>query len=92
MTKDEMSLQERKRNLNWYRNQCALYSVRLGEWLDANPGRATKARKTLVEAGEILGRRFSGERDAYDALLEVEELAWNAPKAAFKVIHKAIRP
>ena len=80
------------RNSKWYRRQCSLYSVRLGEWLMANHGRLTKARKAIVEAEKELARNFKNEEEAYQALLAVEEMAWSAPVSAFKVIHKAIRP
>ncbi len=80
------------KNSKWYRNQCALYSVRLGEWLSENPGRMTKARKIITEAERELGRNLRNEEEAYQALLAVEEIAWSAPVSAFKVIHKAIRP
>ena len=77
---------------DWYRKQCALFSVRLGEWLDANPGRMTKARKTILEAEKELSRNFRNDEQAYQALLAVEEVAWSAPAKAGKVIVKAMRP
>ena len=75
-----------------YRKQCALFSVRLGEWLDANPGRMTKARKTILEAEQELSRNFRNDEEAYQALLAVEEVAWSAPASAGRVIVKAMRP
>ena len=80
------------KNSKWYRRQCMLYSVRLGEWLSANPGRMTKSRKIITEAERELGEFHRSEEEAYQSLLAVEELAWSAPVSAFKVIHKAIRP
>lgn len=76
----------------WYRKQCALYAVRLGEWLDDRPSRMTKTRKVVMAAETELARNFKNDKEAYEALIAVEEMAWNAPTAAFKVIHKAIRP
>jgi len=92
MTKDELSLIERERNLNWYRKQAMLYAQRLTEYLDANPGRATKARLAIVEALRTLDQKFTHERNAYEAINEAERIGWNAPISAAKVIAKAVRP
>jgi len=77
---------------DWYRRQCGLFAVRLGEWLDANPGRMTKARKIILEAEQELSRNFKNEEQAYQALLAVEEVAWSAPAKAGRVIIWALRP
>ena len=77
---------------DWYRMQCALFNVRLGEWLEANPGRMTKARKVIVEAERELGRRFSNDEAAYQALLAIDEVIWSAPEKAGRVILRAMRP
>ena len=77
---------------DWYRKQCALFAVRLGEWLDSHPGRMTKARKTILEAERELARNFKNDEQAYQALIAVEEVAWSAPAKAGKVIVKAMRP
>jgi len=77
---------------DWYRKQCNLFAYRLAEWLDANPGRMTKARKTILEAERELSRNFKNDEQAYQALLAVEEVAWSAPAKAGKVIVKALRP
>ena len=90
MTKDDWSLLERQRNLNWYRNQAVRMHTNLVSYLQDNPGRATKARKAIVEAREELGRRFSNEADAYEAICEVEKMGWQAPKSAARVIAKAL--
>jgi len=79
-------------NQKWYRAQCALFSVRLGEWLESNPGRLTKARRIIIEAEKELGRNYKNEEEAYQSLLAVEEVAWCAPPKAGKVIVKAMRP
>ena len=90
MTKDEWSILERQRNTQWYRGQASLYHVRLAEYLDANPGRVTKARKAIIEACEELGRKFSSESEAYEAICEAEKMGWQAPKSAARVIAKAL--
>ena len=77
---------------DWYRRQCALFSVRLGEWLEANPGRMTTSRKVILEAENRLSRRFSNDEEAYHALIEIDEVIWSAPEKAGRVILKAMRP
>ena len=77
---------------DWYRRQCSLFAVRLGEWLDDHPKRMTKARKIIVEAEQELSRNFKNDEQAYQALLAVEEVAWSAPASAGRVIVKAMRP
>ena len=80
------------KNTKWYRRQVGLYAVRLGEYLEDNPGRLTKARKVIIEAERELARHFKNDEDAYQALLAVEEIAFSAPESAARVIHKATRP
>jgi len=77
---------------DWYRKQCALFSVRLGEWLDANPGRMTKARRIIIDAQRELGRNFKNDEQGYQALLAIDELIFSSPPAAAKVLFKAMRP
>lgn len=77
---------------DWYRKQCALFSVRLGEWLDDNPQRKTKGRQAIVEAEQELGRNFKDDEEAYQALIAVEDMMWVAPKKAARVIFNAMRP
>ena len=80
------------RNSKWYRRQCGLYATRLGEWLEAHPGRKSKGR-TIIQQCEIeLGRHLKNEEVAYEALRAVEEIAFSAPESAARVIHKATRP
>ena len=77
---------------DWYRKQCALFSVRLGEWLEANPGRMTKARRIIVDAERELSRNFKNDEQAFQALLAIDELIFCSPTAAAKVLFKATRP
>ena len=77
---------------DWYRRQCSLFSVRLGEWLEANPGRMTKARKAIVETEQELGRNFKNDEEAFQALLAVDEVIWSGPPKAGRVIFKSMRP
>lgn len=77
---------------DWYRKQCALFSVRLGEWLDDNPGRMTKARKAILKAHDELARNFKDDNEAYLALVDVDDMAFEAPRSAGRVILKAMRP
>jgi len=91
-TKDDWSRIERARNTHWYRKQAMLYAQRLGEYLDANPSRATKARLAIVEALRTLDQTFSHERDAREAIETAERCGWHAPTSAAKVIAKAVRP
>ena len=80
------------RNSHWYRRQVGLYAVRLGEYLEDNPGRLTKARRVIIEAEKELSRYLRNEEEAYEALRAVEEIAFSAPESAARVIHKATRP
>jgi hypothetical protein len=69
-----------------------LYAQRLTEYLDENPGRATKARLAIVETLRLLDQKFSHERNAREAIAEAERMGWHAPITAAKVIAKALRP
>ena len=81
---------ELKRREKWYRYQCSLYSVRLDEWLEAHPGRRTKARTSIEHAAEHLGKFWKTEEQAHAALVAIEEFAFDAPPAAQKVIRRAM--
>ena len=80
------------RNSKWYRRQCDLYATRLGEWLNEHPGRKTKARTIIMQCEIELGRNLRNEDKAYEAIRAVDEIAFSAPEAAARVIHKATRP
>ena len=80
------------RNSKYYRRQCALYSVRLGEWLEANPGRKTKSRMAIATAYGALSAVKLNEDEAYESIRAVDEIAFSAPESAARVIHKATRP
>ena len=80
------------RNSKYYRRQCALYAVRLGEWLEATPGRKTKARMAIATAYGALSAVKLNEDEAYESIRAVDEIAFSAPESAARVIHKATRP
>jgi len=77
---------------DWYRAQCALFSARLGEWLEENPGRMTRSRKTILEAEKELGRNFRNDEEAYQSLIAIEEVIWSGSPKAGRVIFKSMRP
>jgi|TARA_Y100000310_G_C20008337_1_gene501741 hypothetical protein len=77
---------------NWYRKQASLFAQRLTEYLEATPGRMTKARKAILNSQEILSQNFRNEEVARWAISETERLAWQAPEKACRVIVKALRP
>lgn len=75
----------------WYYKQATLGSVRINEWLQANPGRMTKNRQALVDVAALLGQPANRKEDnAHSALMQAEDIAWDMPPKFQAVVRKAI--